>query len=56
MAGALTMGTRTGWFRFVRWPDLDGMHRAGWMVSATLGLPHGEYACLMWRCDCEEAR
>lgn len=44
--------TRTGQFRYVRWQDVDAFHRDGWMVVADLGVPHGEYAVLMWRCDC----
>lgn len=46
--------SRTGTFRYVRWQDIDTMHRAGWMVVADLGVPHGAYSCLMWQCDCPQ--
>ena len=45
--------TRTGLFRFVPHHDIDAHHRAGWMITADLGFPHGRWAALMWKCDCE---
>jgi hypothetical protein len=44
--------TRTGWFRYVTYSQIDAYHKAGWMIVADLGLPHSNYALLMWACDC----
>jgi hypothetical protein len=46
--------THTGAFHYVRWDDIETFHKRGWMVIADLGHPHGQYAVLMWRCDCGE--
>lgn len=48
------MKVRTGLFRFVPWDQLDSYHRRGWMAVADLGLTHGFWSVLMWRCDCGE--
>lgn len=44
--------TRVGTFKYVRFAELENYHRAGWMVVADLGPTHGQWSCLMWRCDC----
>lgn len=49
------MTERTGLFRYVRYADVEGYHRRGWMIVADLGPFHGTYSCLMWRCECLEA-
>lgn len=48
--------TRTGLFRYVRIPDIEDMHKHGWMVVADLGPTHGLWSVLMWHCECGEAR
>jgi hypothetical protein len=45
---------RTGNFRYVAYHLVDDYHRKGWMVVAHLGATHGQYAVLMWKCDCED--
>lgn len=51
----MTGPIRTGLFQYVRTADIDQFHRDGWMVVDTLGdIHHGEYAALMWRCDCAD--
>lgn len=46
---------RTGWFRYVTYSQIDNYHRAGWMIVADFtGTHHGQYALIMWRCDCED--
>jgi len=47
-------GPRLGWFKYVKYSDIEIFHRVGWMVVADLGLPHSEYSVLMWHCDCTE--
>jgi len=44
---------RTGLFHYVPFAKIDDFHRRGWMIVTTLPDPHGFYAVLMWRCDCE---
>ena len=44
---------RTGLFRYCRWRDLPAYERAGWMFVADLGPTHGQWSCLIWRCDCD---
>lgn len=46
---------RTGTFRYVAYDQLDEFHRRGWMAVADLGLTHGQWSVLCWRCDCPEA-
>lgn len=41
---------RTGLFRYVAWHRIDEFHRLGWMVVTDLGLTHGQWSVLMWRC------
>lgn len=50
---ALQERTRTGKFQYVPYSKIETYHRAGWMVTATLGPVHGRYSVLMWRCDCD---
>ena len=46
--------TRTGLFRYVRFAEVPAYHQRGWMVVRDLGDTHGQWSCLMWRCDCDE--
>ncbi len=44
---------RTGTYRYVRLDDVLDHLKAGWMeVPGLAGTCHGQYAVLMWRCDC----
>lgn len=43
---------RTGTFSYVPWDNIEDHHRKGWMVVADLGLTHGQFSVLMWRCEC----
>lgn len=45
---------RVGNFRYVSWARLDEFHRLGWMAVADLGMTHGSWSVLCWRCDCPE--
>lgn len=47
---------RTGTFRYARFQDLEKFLQAGWMVVADLGPTHGQWSCLIWRCDCKEIK
>ena len=43
---------RTGWFKYVRYADVAEYEGMGWMIVASLGHYHGQWAVLMWHCDC----
>lgn len=44
---------RTGLFKYVKFDMIETYHKAGWMiVDDFFGCLHGNYAVIMWRCDC----
>jgi hypothetical protein len=51
-AGDVAM-IRTGTFAYVTYKQVELFHLMGWMVVSDLGPTHGQYAVLMWRCDCD---
>ena len=45
---------RGGTFRYIKIDLIDEFHRLGWMIVSDMRhCHHGEYAVIMWRCDCE---
>lgn len=49
------MTIRTGNFRYVPYEAIGDFERIGWMIVADLGLVHGFWSAMMWRCDCRSA-
>ena len=43
---------RTGLFRYVRHQDAYAFMQRGWMIVGDLGPTHGQWAVLMWHCEC----
>ena len=47
---------RTGTFAYVKLHQIEAYHKAGWMIVDDMrGFHHGDYAVVMWKCDCEES-
>ena len=46
---------RTGTFAYVKLHQIEAYHKAGWMIVDDMrGLHHGEYAVVMWKCNCND--